>query len=400
MLPDRLTLPLNFARAARFVGDLSARDQSYALAVGWLAAQRNPRDDDQPILVANNGLRHALGRSRRDNIDVEEQRLERLDAGEIETPHGRIGLPNLRYRGGLPVDGDTQQTWHLDSRLPFSMRVGIFTEEVVELPTSLLQHARHKETLTVMLRLLAWIEGHHDKKWLVEREDRFRVFRIAPEDLVLELGLMGRTFPSHLIERILEPAASEISEHTGYEMGVHAIRTAYRSRNGRTGKVKFVEIRVAIPELEKIRQIPARQKGKTWQTKPIPRKSDRARKSHPCRFPRDEHVIACEPVKSDVNAGSGVRKKSELLYYPAKNEVIRFGGTMAVGISEVEFGLARAYNRNLDTLQRTAQSIINRHDATINALRARVRELEAELEVERKARKIAEFRAGRARVAH
>lgn len=72
---------------------------------------------------------------------------------------------------------------------------------------------------------------------------------------------------------------------------------------------------------------------------------------------------------------------------------------MAVGISEVEFGLARAYNRNLDTLQRTAQSIINRHDATINALRARVRELEAELEVERKARKMAEFRAGRARVA-
>ncbi len=70
---------------------------------------------------------------------------------------------------------------------------------------------------------------------------------------------------------------------------------------------------------------------------------------------------------------------------------------MAIGITEVEFGLARAYNRNLETLQTTAQGIIDRHDATIGALRARVRELEAEVEQERKARRMAEFRANRAR---
>ncbi|UYQ73550.1 hypothetical protein OF122_07290 [Pelagibacterium flavum] len=70
---------------------------------------------------------------------------------------------------------------------------------------------------------------------------------------------------------------------------------------------------------------------------------------------------------------------------------------MAVGITEVEFGLARAYSRNLATLEKKAQKIIDRHDATIAALQARVRELEAEVECERKARNLAEFRANRAR---
>lgn len=58
---------------------------------------------------------------------------------------------------------------------------------------------------------------------------------------------------------------------------------------------------------------------------------------------------------------------------------------MSVGITEVEFGLARGYNRSLDALQAQAQSIIDDKDREIIRLRrqlaaanARVAELEAE----------------------
>ncbi len=58
---------------------------------------------------------------------------------------------------------------------------------------------------------------------------------------------------------------------------------------------------------------------------------------------------------------------------------------MSVGISEVEFILARNYERNVDTLQATAQGIIDSKEREIIKLRrqlaaanARIAELEAE----------------------
>lgn len=97
LLPDRLTVPLTWASTFTVDGKLSARDLSYSLAVGWLAAQRDPSEDGKDIFLGDNGLRMALGRSRRGKQDEENGRVFRTVDAKVQTAGiDPVALPSLR----------------------------------------------------------------------------------------------------------------------------------------------------------------------------------------------------------------------------------------------------------------------------------------------------------------
>ena len=72
ILPPFLDIPFTIAAGAEFVGrNLSARDISYGLAVAWLAARSKPEEGSRDhYRIPDNRLRAALGRNRRNSIDV------------------------------------------------------------------------------------------------------------------------------------------------------------------------------------------------------------------------------------------------------------------------------------------------------------------------------------------
>lgn len=284
-LPDRLAVPVAWARTFTVDGKLSARDLSYSIAVGWLAAQRDPSMDGQDIFLGDNGLRLALQRSRRDKADVENARVFRTSAAKakadgIQQP---APIPSLTWlttfsgatmvhRAGIVRDGDRQLQWQVPAPVVASMRVNA-DDASVELPWTLVQHSRNRLTVIVMLRLLAML-ADNGRDLVGSRYSTLVPFA----DLVASLGLPAKSEPKETMRRFLAPAMAEINAHTGFVFSIAEKRTRYRSgpHAGKEGPLQGISIDLAYPAITTPLAYPApRKPGHPW--KPAPRDSKPAK---------------------------------------------------------------------------------------------------------------------------
>lgn len=283
LIPDRLSLPAEFAGTFTVDGSVTARDLSYSLTVGWLAAQRDPALDGEYLFLGDNGLRLALARSRRDKAKIEDDRVFRMTEAKAKAAgiDEATTIPSLTWqetfsgairvhRAGIVRNGDRQQQWSVPAAVAASMRVGA-DDAVVELPWSLVQHARNKVTVILMLRLLAMVSDDYMADRVVGHGDRKLSLLVPFADLVASLGLPAGSMPDRTMKRILGPAAEEINEHTDYIVRITEKRTRYLKgpHAGKEGPLRGIAIDVAYPVITTPLAYPEpRQPGTAWKPKP------------------------------------------------------------------------------------------------------------------------------------
>lgn len=290
---DHIAIPLTVARSLVVDGPHTARDIAYAMTAAYVAAGRQEADDGKPVSIPGNGLRYALGRSRRDRADIENGRVYRMSDATVRVDgiDGPAPLPSMRVhrfesgqplvlRAGLVEHGDRQQQWHVDPALADAMRPGD-GEPVVELPWTLVQGAKHKATLPIMLRLLAWIVDA-DPKWIRKRENRWKddqhdgghlVLQVPYAAILDSLGLTAKSKGAVVMARMLEPAAKEITKLTGYRVRFSEVRTIYRpdaTGLAREGRLQAIKVEIDVPAtITKPARPVARMPGAPW--KPAPK---------------------------------------------------------------------------------------------------------------------------------
>lgn len=303
LVPDRLAVPYRVAMSLEFRGpDLTARDISYAFLVAWLAGQQGIKDSR--IKLADNGLRMALARSRRDGMAKEEDRFLRLHDTVMVADGRTIKAPTLGWldersrsihRGGLVREGDMQLDWEVDLLTDAMFRAPPDEARMVEVDTHLIRHARAKWSLHVMLRLAGWVAGGARPEWVRVDEPGFKVIRIPVQDALERLDLGKPMSPGHVVSKVLAPALEEINALTDWHCSVEVINTTYRAgpgRPAREGKPLAMEFRLAfpIPELqEPVRYPPKRKPGQPWK-RAVQTPGSRPRKVEPV-IPVDTTVV-------------------------------------------------------------------------------------------------------------
>lgn len=244
LLPPYLDMPFSVAAGGEFVGrHLSGRDISYGLAVAWLAARGSPEDGtDDHFRIPDNRLRASLGRNRRDSIDAETARYDRL-RGAVMRMDVDLPMPTVMYKGDVPVRAnlDDEMTWLVDPRVVELFRAGLPS---VSLPTALLANARNSSTTELVMRLLAaharGTEAPGVEAWATDRIG----LRMTFEDLAARFHLPATTAPSILLSRYLQPAAADAFEACGISIEIEA-RRAYTHRNPK-GKLRDVLIYMVL----------------------------------------------------------------------------------------------------------------------------------------------------------
>lgn len=333
-IPHRLTIPARLAATMAVAGDLSARDLSYGLATLWLAAQDAAYPETGYTLVGDNGLRQAMARSRRDRRDVEVGRVARLSAAQV-TAAGiaePVAMPSLMVKrfgsggvfvhtSGIRAQGDAQQQWFADPGLVEAMRV-VDGEPVVELPRALLQQARCRMSVPLMLRLLAWIERQPNADWIVERHPGKLTLLVPWQDLVEQLGLAAKSEPKMTMRKLLGPAMAEINQHTPYALTISERRTVYRaqpktaSRAVREGRLQGILVDIEYPLAQDAIAYPGpRQPGTPWKPKPKSAKPPKPAVAPPAVI---DNVATLKParfggmrsVKIDTNAPDRIHSNS------------------------------------------------------------------------------------------
>lgn len=285
---DSIPIPVSVARTFVIEGDHTARDLSYGLVAGYLAGQRPEAQDGTPVIIGGNALRYALARTRRSRRVIENRRVFRMReaaivADGLEEPATLPALGvmiqgsgnPLVMRSGIKIAGDAQQQWYVPAELAAAMR----GSETVDLPFTLVQHARHRSSVPVMMRLLAWLAGT-DPAYVKARENRWQadmfdgehvVIEVPTADLLASLGATG-TKPAVVMARMLEPAAAEITKLTGYRVAFAEVRTTYRataSRPAREGRLMAIRIEIDVPLMITRPARPvARVPGKPWKPQP------------------------------------------------------------------------------------------------------------------------------------
>lgn len=309
-IPSRLTLPLSWASTVLVDGKTTARDLSYSMTVAWLSAQRPEAEDGKDIFVGDNGMRMALGMARRDKATTESLRVFRtveskMTAAGIVKP---AKMPSLGItptdsggirveRSGMRIHGDAQLQWSVPAEVSASMRVRA-GEPTIELPWTLMQEARTKVTVFLMLRLLSmaagWQWGDNPASM---KGDRLEALVALPAVLTA-LGLPARSEPKEVMRKHLVPAAAEIGAHTGYRVSITEQRTRYRRgpMAGKEGPLQGLSITLDIPATQDPLAFPAaRVPYAPW--KPAPKFHRPAKPQEPA--PAFIDNVATIPVDDD-----------------------------------------------------------------------------------------------------
>lgn len=285
LIPDRLAVPAAWAAAFTVDSNLTARDLSYSLAVGWLAAQRDPSFDGQDILLGDNGLRMALNRSRRDKAATEDARVFRTSAAKASVPSTEdpVAVPSLSWettysggirvhRGGMRTMGDQQLQWHVPAAVAAAMRVKD-GEPSVELPWALVQNARNRMSVIVMLRILTVLADEQVKQQMEYQVPRYRhaSMRFQLDKLLAWFGLPTDSEVKEVMRKHLVPATAEILEHTGYRVTIEEHRTVYKRgpRAGKEGPLRGMIVNIAYPVIKTPLAYPKpRLPGTAWKPEP------------------------------------------------------------------------------------------------------------------------------------
>ena len=125
--------------------------------------------------------------------------------------------------GERRVYRDGRKGWRVDRRLRRAIVVDA-GEQVVGVPLPVLSHARHRYSLPLTMRLLAWSVGGFDKSWLRRDRDDHLVLRIPIVEMRRALGSVGKMTPAAFFEKDLGPAVNECMHLTNLMPDVQAVR--------------------------------------------------------------------------------------------------------------------------------------------------------------------------------
>lgn len=222
--PDHIQIPAVTAAGLRFEGDLTARDQSILLLVGWYAAMHG--NDDQGLVdVPDLAMRQALGGLKTMKSDRSDGYYARLTRAAIRSderlPGMEDGVPAPVVAPGMRrVTINRHHRWQVDQALvdAFRLREG---EIVVSVPMAVLAGARSRFTLTLLLRALAWQTGDVDRHWIFRKRAKATEYKLGLDDL---RDLFGVDCSAADIERhALGPAVGEIDHFTDVAIEHQAI---------------------------------------------------------------------------------------------------------------------------------------------------------------------------------
>jgi hypothetical protein len=306
IVPEQIPVACDVASRFRVSGDVTARDLSWSILLMHQAAEL---DGHGEVMLRDNATRHALGLSRRDRIEVEEQRWRRLRGCRI---NGRPA-PTVRFERAL--DG-TEWPWRHkeDDHIPVVVDEALLEQwqgdgyDTVFFPLRLLQQAKSAYSIIMMLRALAWSTGDYSKRVLVRRDGRSVTLRHSLADWADMMGVTSKTWHRRLVDEILIPAAEEITEITDWTVSI-------TPRVAHTGRIRDVEITIVDPvedPASDTRAIEAR--GENW--RPRSRPSMRRPKVETQAPAKPVHVSqaaldAAAPlsVKSSPDSGTGFMRR-------------------------------------------------------------------------------------------
>jgi hypothetical protein len=216
MLPDHLFIADTVAASLVFDPALTARDRAIMLAVSWYAGQHPPADGEEEVMVPELGFRRALGDMRRPDAGKEFARYARL---EHATLRGDETVPDLNEGVLVPTVAAKDRRRTQKGNRPWLLEPGIvrtFTPEpgdvTVGVPLVILQRARSRYTLQLLLHLLAWGSGNHPAGWLRRRTFGHRVLRVPLKAILADLGIDPKKKPADVIRNDLLPAIDEIRQ--------------------------------------------------------------------------------------------------------------------------------------------------------------------------------------------
>lgn len=263
ILPPFLDIPLTTAEGVEFDGlHLSARDISYAVAAAWIAARSKPmKGSDDWYRIPDNRLRAALGRNRRDGIDVEIARFERLKESVLLIDGRSLPMPTVMYRNGAPYRGtlDDELTWVVDPEVVDLFRA---SPASILLPTALLANARHCHTVEILMRILAAHTrgpgGAGVVSWALDRIG----LRLTFPEIVERFHLPVDLPPSVLMQKWLTPASRDVFDATGISLDVEP-RRRFAGRDPR-GSYHDALIYAVMPGMSPLEQKVREQQSNSW----------------------------------------------------------------------------------------------------------------------------------------
>lgn len=263
ILPPFLDVPLMTAEEVEFDGrHLSARDISYAFCAAWLAARSTPMEgSDDWYRIPDNRLRAALGRNRRDGIEVESSRFDRLRESVLLINGRSLQMPTVMYRGEAPFRGtlDDNLVWVIDPEVVDLFRP---SEASIMLPTALLANARHCHTVEILMRILsAHTRGPNGPGVVSWALDRIGLRLTFPE-IVDRFRLPDDLPPSVLMQKWLGPASKDIFDATGISLDVEP-RRRFAGRNPR-GSYHDALIYAVMPGMSPLEKKVREQQEGSW----------------------------------------------------------------------------------------------------------------------------------------
>ncbi|MBU1336035.1 MAG: hypothetical protein KJ944_08575 [Alphaproteobacteria bacterium] len=303
-LPDYLAVPLEAAAYFHAIGDagLSGRDIAYAVSALWLAANTDclqETGDGTMYRIPDNGLRHAMGLTRRESIDTDDDRHKRLARTTFKTPtKGDVRAPVSPLRHNL----DDKRTWFIPRDLvdAWTVRDG---EPVVYLPLMLLQQAKSRFSVEAYLHAMAAANGlvTNGCKIIKQQDDRCTIQ--ADDGGFHRFMATGR---KHDLHRVRTGIVAEIDKDlpawadTAIEVFV---RTSASERFPR-GRFMSARIHVIHPPLAELEAraagsatwvAPIRTSVPGWEAKPPRPRSSRAPARRPLPAPISDVVYIPEP---------------------------------------------------------------------------------------------------------
>jgi len=273
VLPHILEIPRTIA-AGMYIPtqSITARDLSYALAVGYLAARLEPVHFDNHFRIPDNRLRGALGLSRRDKKSTENARYIRLAKAKWEFEYP-LPMPTVMFRNGYPVRAnlDDELTWVVDP-LVREKFIGDPDDVMIQVPRTVLQKCRVRFSIELFMKMMAQhARGPDSPGTIIWEKDRIGL-QLTVDEICRRFHL-PKMSGSTLVQRHLEPCVKDLWEAAGVNLEIEVRRTATK-RNPK-GKIRDITLFLAVPEEGSIErrlrlELEERQDtpGRAWAVKP------------------------------------------------------------------------------------------------------------------------------------
>jgi hypothetical protein len=220
-------------------------------------------------LISEKSLRAAVGETSRQRTAVDVARWRRLSELQIVVNGQVYAAPSVTERA-ITVGGEMH--WSIEPALVDAFRVYEQTNTVY-VPLRLLRGAKHRTTIVLALRALAWRAGTAPPAAVLEHDDGLLSARLSEQQLRQAFGLED-VQRDGLMRHYLEPAIEELDQlDVGVSVAVKP-RTAFRAvPAGRRPRVMGYDVTARWDEGElAAREKAVRISNRAWRRNDVSRK--------------------------------------------------------------------------------------------------------------------------------